>query len=82
MSGDSKSRGIGRGAKKGGIIDQQAADQLKKDDPDLYKVVDCLGYVPECFSNLELSKLFDEKLGRSVYQARMIVALGPWLFPV
>lgn len=61
-------------ASKGGsqthhTLDVAAAERLSTEDPELKQVVDRLGYVPECFANLCVGKMFSGKLGRSLHQA-------------
>ena len=50
--------------------DLAVVNQMKQQDPELHQVVKRLGYVPDCFEKLHLSKMFGSKLGRSIHQAR------------
>lgn len=52
-------------------LDPVQAAEFRKAEPELFEVVERLGYIPDCFSNLDVFKHFSNKLGRTLHQARV-----------
>lgn len=50
-------------------MDPDTAKRLREMDPDMHEVATRLGYVPECFLNIQIESCFNPTCGRSIYQA-------------
>lgn len=53
---------------KGAKVDAELSKQLRSTDPELFEVVNKLGYFPDCFQNLTVKHMFVGTLGRSLHQ--------------
>ncbi|CAJ1398141.1 unnamed protein product [Effrenium voratum] len=46
---------------------------LQESDPDLVPAAQRLGFVPECFFRLKVESCFEERLGRTIFQANRVL---------
>ena len=57
----------GKGIKSS--LDTEVAELFRKHDPDLHQCMERVGYIPDCFVNVTLNRMFLLNKGRSLYQA-------------